>query len=122
MTLSNLPSPKGNDRQTILDTTAQVSTKALQRNTRILAEALACSVYPKMESGHCTGELFAGSWEPKESSLEGWLKLVTSYPRHPTLISDRNSGNLRNIQICSHLTGLNKIVPVVSMLLFVKDI
>ena len=27
MTLSHLPSPKGNDRQTILDTTAHVSTK-----------------------------------------------------------------------------------------------
>jgi len=97
MTLSHLPSPKGNDRQTILDTTAHVSTKALQRNTRILAEALACSLYPKMEAGQCTGELFAGSWEPKESSLEGWLNLVTSYPRHPTLISDRNSELVKSL-------------------------
>lgn len=97
MTLSHLPSPKGNDRQTILDTKAHVSTKALQRNTRILAEALACSLYPKMEAGQCTGELFAGSWEPKESSLEGWLNLVTSYPRHPTLISDRNSELVKSL-------------------------
>jgi hypothetical protein len=67
-----------------------------------------------MEAGHCTGswectgELFAGSWEPKESSLEGWLNLVTSYPRHPTLISERNSGTLLILQKLSHLAGLNK--------------
>lgn len=97
MTLSHLASPKGNDRQTILDTQASVSSKALQRNTRILAEALACSLYPKMEAGKCTGELFAGTWEPKESSLQGWLDLVTSYPRHPTLISDKNSELVKSL-------------------------
>ena len=108
MTLSHLPSPKGNDRQTILDTKAHVSTKALQRNTRILAEALACSLYPKMEAGQCTGELFAGSWEPKESSLEGWLNLVTSYPRHPTLISDRNSGTLLTFKKSTKIKSFNE--------------
>ncbi len=166
MTLSHLASPKGNERQTILDTADSVSPAALQRNTRndtyqltwtdlllskaaiiqfmfvnfvifkiifyysvleyllvsilssaenilliiyqrivlvhlsiieiirIIAEALACSLYSKMEaqSEACTGELFAGSWEPKETSLQGWMDLVTSYPRHATLISDKNSG------------------------------
>jgi hypothetical protein len=97
MTLSHLASPKGNDRQTILDTSASISSEALQRNTRIIAEALACSLYPKMEAGRCTGELFAGTWEPKESSLQGWMDLVTSYPRHATLISDRNSELVKSL-------------------------
>ena len=34
MTLSHLASPKGNERQTILDTADSVSPAALQRNTR----------------------------------------------------------------------------------------
>eukprot|EP00088_Acartia_fossae_P036569 TRINITY_DN3777_c0_g1_i2.p1 TRINITY_DN3777_c0_g1~~TRINITY_DN3777_c0_g1_i2.p1 ORF type:complete len:596 (+),score=158.91 TRINITY_DN3777_c0_g1_i2:27-1790(+) len=96
-TVSHLSNPKALDRQTILDTPASISTKVLERNTRLLAEALACSLYPRMEAAAggeaagCSGQLFAGSWQPKESSLAGWLNLVTSYPRHPTLISDKNS-------------------------------
>jgi len=99
MTLSHLASPKGNERQTILDTADSVSPAALQRNTRIIAEALACSLYSKMEaqSEACTGELFAGSWEPKETSLQGWMDLVTSYPRHATLISDKNSELVKSL-------------------------
>jgi len=99
-TLSHMSSPKTTTRQTILDSPTSVSTEALQRNTRIIAEALACSLYRKMEtpgSGDCTGQLFAGSWEPKESSLQGWLDLVTSYPRHPTLISDKNSELIKSL-------------------------
>ena len=40
----------------------------------------------------CSGDLFAGSLEPDTASLAGWLRLVTSYPRHPALLSDKNSG------------------------------
>ena len=80
--------------------------QVLERNTRLLAEALACSLYPRMEAAAggeaagCSGQLFAGSWQPKESSLAGWLNLVTSYPRHPTLISDKNSGRIFNFANC----------------------
>jgi len=99
MTLSHLDSPKFNERQTILDTADSVSAAALQRNTRIIAEALACSLYSKMEAQPeaCTGQLFAGSWEPKETSLQGWMDLVTSYPRHATLISDKNSELVKSL-------------------------
>jgi len=69
-----------------------VSGAVLQRNTRLVAEALACSLYPRMEKTTCSGELFSGSLEPKEESLMGWLRLATSFPRHPSLLSDKNSG------------------------------
>jgi len=91
-TLSHLESPNSPERSTLLDTQASVSSSALQRNTRLIAEALACSVYPRMgEKIGCSGDLFAGSLEPDTASLAGWLRLVTSYPRHPALLSDKNS-------------------------------
>jgi len=96
-TLSHMGSPRNPERQTILDTTAAVSRDALQRNTRIVAEALACSLYPRMEKNKCTGELFSGSQEPKVASLDGWLSLVTSSPRHPSLLSQKNSDLVKSL-------------------------
>ena len=92
-TLSHLAGSRDPMRQTLLDTPDSVSSKALQRNTRMVAEALACSLYPRLEKNGCEGDLFGGSLEPRQRSLEGWLKLITSYPRHPSLLSDKNSGN-----------------------------
>jgi len=92
-TLSHLASPRTPERQTLLDTPNAVSVKALQRHTRLISEALACSLYPRMERSvtACSGQLFSGSLEPRVDSLSGWLALVTSYPRHPSLLSDKNS-------------------------------
>ena len=43
----------------------------LQRNTRIIAEALACSIYPKLAEGGCSGQLFAGSVSPSAQTVSG---------------------------------------------------
>lgn len=96
-TLSHIASPRTPERQTLLDTAASVSVPALQRNTRLVAEALACSLYPRMEKTGCTGDLFSGSLEPQEESLAGWLRLVTSFPRHASLLSDKNSDLVKSL-------------------------
>ncbi|XP_023344303.1 nicalin-1-like [Eurytemora carolleeae] len=96
-TLSHFTSPRNPERQTLLDSTSEVSGAVLQRNTRLVAEALACSLYPRMEKTTCSGELFSGSLEPKEESLMGWLRLATSFPRHPSLLSDKNSDLVKSL-------------------------
>jgi len=96
-TLSHFTSPRNPERQTLLDSTLEVSGAVLQRNTRLVAEALACSLYPRMEKTTCSGELFSGSLEPKEESLMGWLRLATSFPRHPSLLSDKNSDLVKSL-------------------------
>ena len=92
-TLSTQTSPHTPERATILDTVDSVRPAALEKNTRLIAEALACSLYPKLAEGGCTGQLFAGSLAPSADSLSGWLELATSSPRHPSLLAGKNSGN-----------------------------
>ena len=57
----------------------------LQTNTRLIAESLACSLYPGLVDPvtGCSGQVFAGSVTPTEESLTGWLNLATANPRHP---------------------------------------
>lgn len=98
-TLSHLSSPRSAERQTLLDTTATVSTSALLRNTRVVAESLACSLYPALAKGQdgCSGQLFAGSLGPTQDSLAGWLKLATSSPRHASLLAGKNSDIVKSL-------------------------
>ena len=78
------------EHATILDTVVEPAVVAA--NTRVVAEALACSLYPALGAGGCRGQLFTGSLEPSASSLGGWLELATASPRHPSLMAGKNSG------------------------------
>lgn len=91
-TASSLSGPNSQERSTLLDTQQSVEPQTLQRNARVIAEALACSIYPKLAEGSqgCSGQLFSGSLSPTESSLSGWLDLVSS-PRHPSLVAGKQS-------------------------------
>jgi len=96
-TLSTLSTPNTPERATILDTATSVSPAVLEKNTRLIAEALACSLYPKLAEGGCTGQLFAGSLAPSADSLSGWLNLATSAPRHPSLLVGKNSEVVKSL-------------------------
>lgn len=92
-TASSMPGPNNQERNTLLDTEKSVEPEALQRHARVIAEALACSIYPKLSNGvqGCSGHLFTGSLAPTKSSLSGWLDLVTSSPRHSSLVAGKQS-------------------------------
>jgi len=94
-TVSGQGRPLTPEHNSVLDT--QVDTKALARNTRIVAEALACSLYPQLAVDSCQGQLFTGSLEPTTSSLEGWLELATASPRHPSLLAGKHSEMVKSL-------------------------
>merc|ERR1712130_15054 len=92
-TLSSVSSANSQERNTLLDTRDSIDTEKLQMHARVVAEALACSIYPKLASGPggCSGQLFAGSLAPTGQTLSGWLDLATSSPRHPSLVAGKQS-------------------------------
>jgi len=92
-TASSMSGPNSQERNTLLDVEQSARPEMLQRNARLIAEALACSIYPKLGQGEegCTGQLFTGSLSPSTSSVSGWLDLVTSSPRHPSLVAGKQS-------------------------------
>ena len=83
--------PGSGERNTLLDTGDSVDTKQLNTHARVIAEALACSIYPKLAEAGCSAQLFSGSLAPTPESLAGWLDLVTSAPRHPSLVAGKQS-------------------------------
>ena len=50
-TASSMSGPNNQERNTILDTEKSVEPLSLQQNARVIAEALACSIYPKLAQG-----------------------------------------------------------------------
>merc|ERR1711973_556696 len=92
-TLSSVSSATSQERNTLLDTRDSIDAEKLQMHARVVAEALACSIYPKLASGPdgCSGQLFAGSLSPTGQTLSGWLDLATSSPRHPSLVAGKQS-------------------------------
>ena len=50
-TASGMSGPNNQERNTILDTEKSVEPQSLQRHTRVISEALACSIYPKLAQG-----------------------------------------------------------------------
>jgi len=79
----------------ILDT--QVDVSALEKHTRLIAEALACSLYPGLAVSGCQGNLFTGSLAPTQPSLNGWLGILTMAPRHPSLLAGKNSEMVKSL-------------------------
>ena len=56
-TLSSVSSATSQERNTLLDTRDSIDAEKLQMHARVVAEALACSIYPKLASGPdgCSG-------------------------------------------------------------------
>ena len=50
-TASSMSGPNNQERNTVLDTEKSVEPQSLQRHARVIAEALACSIYPKLAQG-----------------------------------------------------------------------
>jgi len=96
-TLSHHSNPRTQERGTLLDTVDSVSEDVLQVNSRLVAEALACSLYPRLAETGCSGQVFAGSVTPTAESLGGWLKLATAAPRHSSLLAGRQSETVRSL-------------------------
>ena len=96
-TLSSMTGPGNGERNTLLDTGDSVDTKQLNTHARVIAEALACSIYPKLAEGGCTAQLFSGSLSPTPESLAGWLDLVTASPRHPSLVAGKQSDLVKTL-------------------------
>jgi len=110
-TMSSLSTPLTAERSTLLDTTVDPS--IVSRNTRLVAEALACSLLPKLtETEGCTGKLFSGSLSPSVDSLSGWVNLVTSSPRHPSLTAAKNSDVVKSLTaaLSRYTHDVNKVV------------
>lgn len=98
-TASSMSGPNNPERNTLLDTKKSVEPQTLQRHARVIAEALACSIYPKLAQGiqGCSGHLFTGSLAPTKSSLSGWMDLVTSSGRHSSLVAGKNSETVKTL-------------------------
>lgn len=96
-TMSHHAGPRTQERSSLLDTVDSVSNEVLERNTRVIAEALACSLYPRLADTGCKGQVFAGSVTPTSESLGGWLKLATASPRHSSLLVGRQSETVRSL-------------------------
>ena len=114
-TLSSVSSPSNPERNTLLDSSNSVDTEILQKNVRIIAEALACSIYPKLSAaGHCSGQLFSGSVSPTGQSVSGWLDLVTSSPRHPSIVAGKQSEMVKTLTaaLSRYTKDVTKVISV----------
>merc|ERR1712179_165812 len=75
-----------------------VPAAALEHHARVIAEALACSLYPKLADDGC---------------LPGWLDLATAQPRHPSLLVGKNSDVVKSLTTALSRYTYN-VVKVVS--------
>ncbi|KAG5889173.1 hypothetical protein JTB14_010813 [Gonioctena quinquepunctata] len=85
-TLSTLKSHKDFRRTTIMDTMENLNMERLVDNAKIIAEALARHVYNV--SG---GSVFGNTWDVNENHIETWVKYLSSQPRSPQLLSDKDN-------------------------------
>jgi len=115
-TLSSVSSATSQERNTLLDTRDSIDAEKLQMHARVVAEALACSIYPKLASGPdgCSGQLFAGSLSPTGQTLSGWLDLATSSPRHPSLVAGKQSEVVKTLTaaLSRYTKDVNKVIGV----------
>ncbi|XP_023025797.1 BOS complex subunit NCLN [Leptinotarsa decemlineata] len=85
-TLSSLKSHKDFRRSTIFDTRENLNVDRLVKNTKIVAEALARQIYNV--SG---GDVFGNSWDVNRNYINTWIEYLTSQPRSPQLLSDKDN-------------------------------
>ncbi|KAJ8925817.1 hypothetical protein NQ315_009667 [Exocentrus adspersus] len=85
-TLSALRSHRDFKRATISDTRENLDVNRVIRNTKVIAEALARHVYNV--SG---GYVFGKSWDVSKKSIESWVDYLTTQPRSPQLLSNKDN-------------------------------
>jgi len=83
-TLSHLDTHKAASRASILDRKSSVSASTIQRNTQILAEALARQVYNLSSQGEV--EMFTDALTVEEPVIEAWIDYLSSSPRAAQLM------------------------------------
>lgn len=113
-TLSALDTPLAAERATILDTEA--SEENLATSTRLVGEALACSIFPRLvrPDGVCSGEMFSGSLTPSKQSMKGWMEMVTAAPRHTSLTAGKNSEVVKSLgaALSRYTHDVSKVVSI----------
>lgn len=85
-TLSHLNNPKDLQRNSILDTRDQVDVQVLQRNIKVIAEALARHVY-NITNSHPT-EIFTDSMCVQPDHLTAWMDYLTNYSRAAQVLAE----------------------------------
>lgn len=85
-TISSLKSHKDPARASILDIRQDEQIERLQKNTKILAEALARHVYNLSSS-----QIFAESLSVSKDSLQLWLEYLSNQPRAAPLLADKQN-------------------------------
>jgi hypothetical protein len=85
-TISTLKSHRELMRGTILDTRKNLNTDKLMQNTKVIAEALANYIY-----NTSLGEIFGDSLNVDKNYVEAWLNYLTSHPRSPQLLSNKDN-------------------------------
>jgi len=113
-TLSALSKPLTAERATILD--KEVSEEKLAVSTRLVGEALACSIFPRLVNSDlgCSGQMFSGSLTPNKQSMEGWMELVTVAPRHTSLMAGKNSEVVKSLTaaLSRYTHDVSKVVSI----------
>lgn len=83
-TLSHFAGPNAPERNSLLDT--EVDAAVMARNTRLVAEALACTVY-QLEGDRCGGEVFREAEASLPTSTQAWSEMLTAAPRGAALLA-----------------------------------
>uniref|UniRef100_A0A803VCL1 Nicalin n=1 Tax=Ficedula albicollis TaxID=59894 RepID=A0A803VCL1_FICAL len=99
-TISHLESHRDSLRSSIMDRRARIDTKALTRNTQIIAEALTRVIYNLTEKGAPADmQIFTDQMQIQQEQLESVMDWLSSQPRAAQLI-DKDSTFLNTLEYC----------------------
>uniref|UniRef100_A0A2M4AFL0 Nicalin n=1 Tax=Anopheles triannulatus TaxID=58253 RepID=A0A2M4AFL0_9DIPT len=97
-TLSNVKSHKDPLRNTIFeDDTAEERLEALERNVKIIAEALASHIYNVPAENGAAGEIFTGSMAITRDQILPWLAIASTQQNHD--LKHAFEKYLRNVKV-----------------------
>ncbi|NXS44570.1 NCLN protein, partial [Balaeniceps rex] len=97
-TISHLESHRDSLRNSIMDRRARIDTKALTRNTRIIAEALTRVIYNLTDKGAPADlQIFTDQMQIQQEQLESVMDWLSSQPRAAQLI-DKDSTFLNTLE------------------------
>ncbi|NWS18932.1 NCLN protein, partial [Pachyramphus minor] len=97
-TISHLESHRDSLRNSIMDRRARIDTKALVRNTRIIAEALTRVIYNLTDKGAPADmQIFTDQMQIQQEQLESVMDWLSSQPRAAQLI-DKDSTFLNTLE------------------------
>ncbi|XP_050089617.1 nicalin-1 [Anopheles aquasalis] len=97
-TLSNVKSHKDPLRNTIFeDDTAEERLEALERNVKIIAEALASHIYNVPAENGAAGEIFTGSMAITRDQILPWLNIASTQQNHD--LKHAFEKYLRNVKV-----------------------